>query len=116
MPKVKDNNPKSFSCCKTRLRVYHLYGLKTDNNMPLPNTDDVDDLLNSSDEEEDVIAANVATASVRDACAAGVVPPPPPDNMNSYVLLGQRTQTQDTLIPTQTTQLSNSARRHLIMS
>ena len=85
--------------------------------MPLPNTNDVDDLLNSSDEEEeDARAADVATASVLDARAAGVVPPPPPDNMNSYVLLGQRTQTQDTLIPTQTTQLSNSARRHLIMS
>ena len=41
--------------------------------MPLPNPNDVDDLLNSSDEEEDIIAANVAAASVLNAHVAEVI-------------------------------------------
>jgi len=84
--------------------------------MPLPNPNDVDDLLNSSDKEEDIIAANVAAASVLNAHVAGVIPPPPPEDTTPYVLLGQRSQTQDTLIPTQTTQLSDTAKRHLFLS
>lgn len=85
--------------------------------MPLPNPDDVDDLLNnSSDEEDNNMAAEVAAASIRHARQAGVVPPPPPvDGVPPYYLLGQRTQlTQETLIPTQHS--NDAARRHMILS
>jgi len=85
--------------------------------MPLPNPDDVDDLLNnSSDEEDNNMAAEVAAASIRHAQQAGVVPPPPPvDGVPPYYLLGQRTQlTQETLIPTQHS--NDAARRHMILS
>ena len=44
------------------------------------------------------------------------IPPPPPEDTTPYVLLGQRSQTQDTLIPTQNTQLSDTAKRHLFLS
>jgi len=85
--------------------------------MPLPNPDDVDDILNnSSDEEDNKMAAEVAAASIRHARQAGVVPPPPPvDGVSPYHLLGQQTQlqSQETLIPTQDL---DAARRHMILS
>ena len=84
--------------------------------MPLPNPDDVDDLLNNSSDEEDNMAAEVAAASVFQARRAGVIPPPPPgEGATQFYFLGQQTQcqTQDTLIPTQ---LSDSAKRHLMLS
>ena len=87
--------------------------------MPLPNPDDVDDLLNnSSDDEDNKMAAEVAAASIRHARQAGVIPPPPPvDGVSPYYLLGQRTQsqTQDILIPTQESE-SDVARRNMIFS
>ena len=86
-------------------------------NMPLPNADDIDDLLNnnSSNNEEDKMAADIAAASVFHAQQAGVIPPPPPgDGTLPYYLLGQQTQsqTQDTLIPTQ---LPDFTKRHRIL-
>ena len=62
------------------------------------------------------MAAEVAAASVFQARRAGVIPPPPPgEGATPFYLLGQQTQcqTQDTLIPTQ---LSDSAKRHLMLS
>lgn len=93
--------------------------------MPLPSQEavnEMNEMLRSSDEEEEEEeidpAAEVARQSIRRATAAGVVPPPPPDDAivrASFFPFGQQTQsqTQDTLIPTQHSEV---ARNHMILS
>ena len=72
--------------------------------MPLPSQEDIDNILASDEEEDkevdDGLGVQVARSSIRNAAAAGVIAPQPPLDMARFTL-GQATQTQDTLIPTQ---------------
>ena len=88
----------------------------TDNSvtMPLPNSNELDEILNSDSEHEDFdVGARVASETAARAARAGVVVPQPPEGFQSYSL-GQPSQTQDTLIPTQYSQ--ETQRRQLLLS
>ena len=86
--------------------------------MPLPNPDDVDDLLNnSSDDEDNKMAAEVAAASIRHARQAGVVPPPPPiptqesDAARRHMILSQLSMTQGSIGGTEFDELERTVRQ-----
>jgi len=117
--KTRTKNPfvfKDTDFDNTCLLPFILFTLQL--KMPLPNPDDVDDLLNnSSDDEDNKMAAEVAAASIRHARQAGVVPPPPPiptqesDAARRHMILSQLSMTQGSIGGTEFDELERTVRQ-----
>ena len=80
--------------------------------MPLPSQEDIEKVFESSEDEDGAAAGNqAASESLHRARAAGVIVEQPDPHAIAY-MLGQPSQTQDTLIPTQVSEANH--RQHML--